>query len=167
MTMVRIARWSIACALALATGAAVQAQTTTKTQTKADPKTATSTPAAPKQTTAAPKGAQTATQFYMEYEKAFEKAKKPSELDAYLSMRMKKLQQDQMKGMSAADVDKMWGMAKELKPTGIKVVKEETTPTGATLTISGVGPDKSKATGTVKLVKEGGAFKLDDESWKM
>jgi hypothetical protein len=50
--------------------------------------------------------------------------------------------------------------------TGVKVLKETPTATGATLDVEGVGEDKSKQTGTVTLVKEAGAWKVDKESWK-
>ncbi len=50
--------------------------------------------------------------------------------------------------------------------SGVKVLKETATATGATLDVEGVGADKAKKTGTITLVKEAGAWKVDKESWK-
>ena len=47
----------------------------------------------------------------------------------------------------------------------VKVVKEAPTATGATLSVEGMSPDKKKATGTVDMVKENGAWKVGKESW--
>jgi hypothetical protein len=45
------------------------------------------------------------------------------------------------------------------------VTKETATPTGATLTLTGVGMDKKPIKGTADLVKEGGVWKVDTETW--
>ena len=48
----------------------------------------------------------------------------------------------------------------------VKVVKEEAGPDGKTiLSVEGVDDDKAKGTGKITLVKEGGAWKLGEESW--
>ena len=44
-----------------------------------------------------------------------------------------------------------------------KIVKETPTANGATLEITAVAVDNTKVKGTVKLVKEGGAWKWDGE----
>ncbi len=49
--------------------------------------------------------------------------------------------------------------------TGIKVTKEVKTPAGATLTATAKGMDGKPTKGTVTMVKEGGAWKLDLDSW--
>ena len=50
--------------------------------------------------------------------------------------------------------------------TGLKIVKETITATGATLAVEAVNPDKAKTTGVVTLIKEDGAWKIQKEEWK-
>ena len=50
--------------------------------------------------------------------------------------------------------------------TNVKVLKETKSATGATLEVEGIDEDKKKATATVELIKEGGAWKIGKESWK-
>jgi hypothetical protein len=45
------------------------------------------------------------------------------------------------------------------------VLKEAKSADGATLTVEAVDSDKKKTTGTIKVIKEGGAWKIDGESW--
>jgi hypothetical protein len=72
-----------------------------------------------------------------------------------------------MKATPAEDRAMMFDMIKGMGTlTGVKVLKETPTATGATLDVEGVGEDKSKQTGTISLVKEAGAWKIDKESWK-
>ena len=106
---------------------------------------------------------QTGTEFYLAYKAAFDKAKKIE--DIYPFMAAKRLAE--MKATPAEDRAMMFEMIKGMGAmTGVKVLKETPTATGATLDVEGVGEDKSKQTGTISLVKEAGAWKVDKESWK-
>jgi hypothetical protein len=106
---------------------------------------------------------QTGTEFYVAYRAAFDKAKKIE--DIYPFMAAKRLAE--MKATPAEDRAMMFDMIKGMGAmTSVKVLKETPTATGATLDVTGVGEDKSKQTGTISLVKEAGAWKVDGESWK-
>ena len=106
---------------------------------------------------------QSGTEFYLAYKAAFDKAKKIE--DIYPFMAAARLAE--MKATPAEDRKMMFDMIKTMGAmTGVKVLKETPTATGATLDVEGVGEDKSKQTGTVTLVKEAGAWKVDKESWK-
>ena len=62
----------------------------------------------------------------------------------------------------------MFGLIKAMDDrTEIKVVKETPSATGADLEVEATSvSSKSKATGVITLVKEGGAWKLERENWK-
>jgi len=105
---------------------------------------------------------QTASQFYMAYRAAFDKAKKIDDLFPYLS----KKTLDQVNQTPAADRAKMFEMMKMMAAiTDVKIAKETPTATGATLDVTALDPDKKPTKGTVEIVKEGGAWKLGAESW--
>ena len=116
-------------------------------------------------TQTAPPKAQTATQFYLAYRAAFDKATKIEDLFPYVSADMRK----KVEATPAADRPQGFEMMKMFAAmTNIKVTKEEITPTGAKLTATGVNADKKTVTGTIILVKEGGAWKLaQPENWPM
>jgi hypothetical protein len=100
---------------------------------------------------------QTATQFYMAYRAAFDKAKKVEDLIPYMA----KKNVDQMNQTPAAERAKMFEMMKMMGAiTNVKVVKETPGPTGATLDVTALDPDKKPTKGTVEVVKEGGAWKI-------
>jgi hypothetical protein len=104
----------------------------------------------------------TGTQFYMEYVAAFAKAKGIEEIFPYMAAENRK----QAEATPKAERDKMFEMIKMLGHTDIKVLKEEAGPSGgATLSVEGIDSDKKKSTGTVTLIKEGGAWKIQKESW--
>lgn len=106
---------------------------------------------------------QSATEFYLAYKAAFDKAKKIE--DIYPFMAASRL--DQMKSTPAADRAMMFDMIKTMGAVNdVKVLKETASATGATLDVEGVDAAKAKQTGVITLVKEGGAWKLDKESWK-
>ena len=106
---------------------------------------------------------QSGTEFYLAYKAAFDKATKIE--DIYPFMAAARLAE--MKATPAEDRKMMFEMIKSMGAmTGVKVLKETPTATGATLDVEGVGEDKSKQTGTITLVKEAGAWKVDKESWK-
>ena len=61
---------------------------------------------------------------------------------------------------------KIFGMIKMLGHSDVKVIKEEAGAGGVTtLSVEGVDSDKQKSTGTVTLIKEGTAWKIQKESW--
>ena len=111
-----------------------------------------------------PAADQTATQFYMAYRDAFQKAKKVEELFPYMSAE----QRAKIEKTPAADRGKMFELIKSFNNfTNVKVTKETKTATGATLDVEGIGDDKKKATATVEVIREGGAWKIGKESWNM
>ena len=104
----------------------------------------------------------TASQFYMDYRTAFDKATKIDDVLPYMS----KQRADQVAATPADERAKMFEMIKMMGTlTEVKIVKEAKTAEGATLTVEALDPDKKKTTGTVKIIKEGGGWKLDEESW--
>jgi len=112
--------------------------------------------------TAASAGDQTASQFYMEYRAAFDKAKSVEDLMPYMA----KATVEQMKATPEEERTMMFEMVKEMGAlTDVKIVKETKSDTGATLDVDAVGPDKAKTKGTITIVKEDGAWKIAKESW--
>jgi hypothetical protein len=109
-------------------------------------------------------GAETATQFYMRYLTAFDKATKIEDVLPFMSDDMRK----QIDGTPADQRPQMFGMLKMMAGmnTGIKVTKETRTARGATLTAQAVDPDKKPVAGTIDIVRENGAWKLSKESWQ-
>lgn len=105
----------------------------------------------------------TATEFYNAYRAAYATAKSFQDILSFHS----KASQAQFAKIPADQQKMMWDMAKEMDPKDVKVVKETATATGATLDLSGTGPDKKPVTGTAELVKEAGAWKLVRESWEL
>jgi Domain of unknown function (DUF4878) len=105
----------------------------------------------------------TASQFYMDYRTAFDKATKIDDVLPYMS----KQRADEVAATPADERAKMFEMIKMMGAlTEVKILKEAKTPEGATLTVEALDPEKKKTTGTVKVIKEGDAWKLDGESWK-
>jgi hypothetical protein len=110
----------------------------------------------------AQKPAQTASDFYMKYRAAFDKAKTLDEILPYMA----KENRAQAAATPAADRAKMFEMVKMMnKLTDVKILKEERTADGATLTVEGIDTDKKKNSGKVTIVKEDGEWKLGKESW--
>ena len=103
--------------------------------------------------------AQSATEFYQAYRKAFAKAEKIEEILPMMAANRRA----QMQKTPAEERTMMFGMLKEMTADqgDVKVLKETATSTGAELAV-----EAKDGTGTVTLVKEGGAWKLDKESWK-
>jgi hypothetical protein len=105
---------------------------------------------------------QTAAEFYQEYLVAFDKAKKIEDILPYMAAENRK----QAEATPKADRDKMFGLLKIMGHHDVKVLKEEHAADGKTiLTVAGVDSDKAKSTGKVTIVKEGGAWKIGEESW--
>jgi hypothetical protein len=110
----------------------------------------------------AQKPAQTASEFYMKYRAAFDKAKTLDEILPWMA----KDNRAQAAATPAADRAKMFEMVKMMnKLTDVKILKEERTADGATLTVEGIDTDKKKNSGKVTIVKEGDEWKLGKESW--
>lgn len=107
--------------------------------------------------------AQTATQFYVAYRAAFDKATKIDDLFPYMAAKNMKQAESTPKEERA----KMFGLMKIMgSVTDMKVLKEEHTPDGgALLTVEALDPDHKKTSGKVTIVKEGGAWKVGGESW--
>ena len=110
-----------------------------------------------------PAGAQTATQFYLEYRKAFDKATKVEDVLPFMTAKNRKQAMDTPK----AERDQMFGVMKAMGTlTNLKVLKEERQPDGsAILTCEGLDSFKATSTGKVTIVNEGGTWKVGSESW--
>ena len=65
-----------------------------------------------------------------------------------------------------AEREKIFEMIKMLGHSDVKVINEEAGAGGVTtLSVEGVDSDKKKSTGTVTLIKEANAWKIQKESW--
>ena len=144
MRLGQLARWSVLTLLVVVPATSARAESQSKSQS------------------AAPSKDQTATQFYQAYLVAFDKATKIEDILPFMAAENRKQAEETPK----ADRDKMFGLIKLLSHTDVKVLKEEHSADGKViLTVEGVDSDKAKGTGKVTLVKEGGAWKLGEESW--
>ena len=105
---------------------------------------------------------QTASEFYVAYRAAFQKAKAIEDLTPMMSKEMKA----QVESTPAAERPKMFEFVKEMSKsmTNVKVVKETKTDAGVTLTVEAM-EGKDKMTGQITVVNEGGAWKMGRESW--
>jgi hypothetical protein len=104
---------------------------------------------------------QTASQFYMAYRAAFQKATKIEDVLPYMSKAMR----SQVDQTPAAERPMMFGMIKKMDSfTEVKVIKETKTAAGVTLSVEGTDSGK-KSTATVDIVRENGAWKLGKERW--
>jgi hypothetical protein len=85
------------------------------------------------------------------------------EIEKYMSAAKVK----QVNATPAAQRPQMFGMLQMMAGmnTGIKVTKEDRTAAGATLTATAKDPDNKPMKGVIKMVNEGGSWKVDDESW--
>ena len=110
----------------------------------------------------APAQTETASQFYMRYRAAFDKAKKIEDLTPFLS----KKSIDMVNATPAAERPKFFEMMKMVGSlTDVKILKETKTADGAVLAVEALGPDKQKTNGKVEVVKEGADWKLGNENW--
>lgn len=112
--------------------------------------------------TTAAQAEQTATDFYMKYRAAVTKAKAIEDLFPMVSKEMKAQVEATPKDQRPMMFDFMKEMSKSM--TGVKVVKETKTDDGVMLTVEAMD-GKEKMTGQIKVVKEGGAWKMSKESW--
>ena len=113
--------------------------------------------AAPALITAA-QGTQSATEFYQAYRKAFAKAQKMEDLLPMMAANRRA----EMEKTPADERKMMFGMLKEMtaEQGDVKVLKESATKTGVELAL-----ETKNEKGTASIVKEGGGWKLDKESW--
>jgi len=113
---------------------------------------------------ASPPANQTATQFYMAYRAAFDKATKIEDILPYMCAANRK----QAEAEPKADRDKMFEMIKMLDThTKVKVLKEDRQADGSVvLSVTAYDTDQKKdVTAQVTVVKEEGAWKLQKEAW--
>ena len=105
---------------------------------------------------------QSASDFYMQYRKAFDAAKKIEDVLPFMSADTTK----QVQATPPAERAQMFEMIKMMGTlTNVKIVKETKTATGATLAVTALDSDKKNTTGTIDIVQEGGKWKLGKESW--
>lgn len=105
---------------------------------------------------------QTATQFYMAYRAAFQKAKTLDDLVPFIASGKRA----SLATIPAAERPEMFGLIKALDTyTGVKVIKETKTAAGVTLDVEAIDGDKKKSKATVQLVRENGAWKVFAENW--
>jgi hypothetical protein len=111
-----------------------------------------------------PPPAETATQIYLRYRSTVLNAKTVDEITAFWSdglMDGFNLTREARKPATLETVKRM-----ESRFTDVRVVREEATADGVTLSLDGIGPDKTPMTGTINLVKENGAWKIaGQEQW--
>jgi hypothetical protein len=102
---------------------------------------------------------QSPTEFYQAYRKTFAKAQKIEELIPMMAASRRA----EVEKTPADERKMIFDMLKEMTADQgeIKVVKETATAKGAELAV-----ESKNGVGTVTLVKEGGGWKLDKESWK-
>ena len=113
---------------------------------------------------AAPPASQTATQFYMAYRAAFDKATKIEDVLPYMCAANRKQAEGQPKG----ERDKTFEMIKMMDThTKVKVLKEDRQADGGVvLSVSAFDTDqKQDVSAKVTVVKEDGAWKLQKEAW--
>jgi hypothetical protein len=108
---------------------------------------------------AAGQAPQSATEFYQAYRKVFAKAQKIEDLLPMMAANRRA----QVDKTPADERKMMFEMLKEMtaEQGDVKVLKETATANGAELAVQA-----KNGSGTVTLVKEGGGWKLDKESWK-
>ena len=104
----------------------------------------------------------TATQTYLDYHAALQKAAKLEDVMPYLSAEYRAMLESQPKKDAA-----LWlGRLRQGTPVkDLKVTKE--TVAGNTCTLDGTGTSErgNAIHGKIHLVKEGGAWKIDEEAW--
>ena len=102
---------------------------------------------------------QTASEFYVAYRAAFQKATKIEDVLPYMSKAMR----GQVDQTPAAERPMLFGVIKKMDTyTQVKVVKETKSAEGATLVVEGTSSGKNSA-GAVDVVMENGSCKLAKE----
>jgi hypothetical protein len=114
-------------------------------------------------TAAAQAGNQTATQTYLAYRAAFDKAKTIDEILPFMAAERRK----QVESTPAGERAKMFDMVKAFGAMSqVKVAGETKTANGVSLTVTGVGSDKEKMNCTVTMLREANVWKIERESCK-
>jgi hypothetical protein len=105
---------------------------------------------------------QSASDFYLQYRKAFDAAKKIDDVLPYMSADTTK----QIQATPPAERGQMFAMIKMMGAlTNVKIAKETKTATGATLMVNAIDSDQKPTVGTIEIVQERGKWKLGKESW--
>jgi hypothetical protein len=103
----------------------------------------------------------TASEFYLSYRAAFEKAKAVEEILPFVS----KAVRAKIEATPAAERPKMFAFQKEMsKMSDVKVLKETKTDEGVMLSVEAMA-DQEKMAGQIQIVKEDGGWKIGKESW--
>ena len=103
-------------------------------------------------------------EFYLAYRVAFDRATSIDELLPWVA----KGRRDQIAKAPPSERKEAFEMIKMFDDrTNVKVVKETPSASGAELQVEGISAEsRSKATGVITLVKEGGAWRIERENWK-
>ena len=105
----------------------------------------------------------TASQVFLEYRAAFEKATSVDEILPFQDAATKA----QILKTPASERKQMFDMMKSMSDArGVKVISETKNAKGVELAVEGTTPDKKKATGKIQMVQEGGAWKVASEDWQ-
>jgi len=102
--------------------------------------------------------------FYLAYRQAFDKATTIDELLPWVA----KGRAEQIAKAPDTERREAFAMIKMFDDrTNVTVVKETPSASGAELHVEGISAEsRTKATGVITLVKEGGAWRIERESWK-
>ncbi len=102
--------------------------------------------------------------FYLAYRQAFDKATTIDELLPWVA----KGRAEQIAKAPDTERREAFAMIKMFDDrTNVTVLKETPSATGAELQVEGISAEsRTKATGVITLVKEGGAWRIERESWK-
>jgi hypothetical protein len=104
---------------------------------------------------------QTASEFYMSYRAAFDKAKAIEELFPHMSKDVRA----EIEATPADQRAEMFELAKEMQAlSNVKVVQETKTADGVTLTVEAVANNEER-TGQIQIVDEDGAWKIGRQRW--
>jgi hypothetical protein len=103
-------------------------------------------------------------EFYLAYRVAFDRATSIDELLPWVA----KGRRDQIGKAPASERKEAFEMIKMFDDrTNVTVVKETPSASGAELQVEGISAEsRTKATGVITLVKEGGAWRIERENWK-
>ncbi len=105
-----------------------------------------------------PATTETASQFYLRFRNVVMTAKSVDEITAFWTTDTKNefnMEPESAKADTLPMAKRFYGMQ-----TGVKVVKETATPTGATLSLEGVDQNKLPIVSSVDVVKENGAWRM-------
>jgi hypothetical protein len=103
-------------------------------------------------------------EFYLAYRSAFDQATSIDELLPWVAQGRR----EQIAKAPPQERREAFEMIKMFDDrVDVKVVKETPSASGAELLVEGISAERrSKATGVITLVKEGGAWRIERENWK-